>query len=81
MEYKSGIASRSRRKGRKSTWIRTVLLLFTAAGLAALLCYPEKVRAIAEGWIRIKNTFSYTYFQSIGRADCNFCVSSCPSAF
>ncbi|MEK7243722.1 MAG: hypothetical protein AAB112_06115, partial [Thermodesulfobacteriota bacterium] len=59
MEYKSGIASRSRRKGRKSTGIRTVLLLFTAAGLAALLFYPEKVRAIAEGWIRIQNTFSF----------------------
>ncbi len=59
MEYKSGIASRSRRKRRKSTWIRTVLLLLTAAGLAALLFYPEKVQAIAEGWNRIQNTFSF----------------------
>ena len=62
MEYKSGMASRSGRKGRKSTKVRIVVLILvimTAAGLAAVFLYPEKVRAIAEGWNRIQNTFSF----------------------
>ena len=59
MEYKSGMASESGRKGRKATRIRIVLLLLTAVGLAAVLPYTGKVRGIAEGWNRVQNTFSF----------------------
>lgn len=59
MEYKSDKASASGRKRRKATRIRIICLLLTAAILAAVLLYPKEMRGIAEGWNRIRNTFSF----------------------
>ncbi len=62
MEYKSGMASGSGRKGRKSTGVRIVLLILVILVIlaaAVFFLYPGNLRAIAGGWNRIQNTFSF----------------------